>query len=370
MKSILQTIDIFDKFDNEELRLRSTSGAFLSIFLSTFGMIFIVIKTFRFFSPNIYRDLALNPSLVNSQDFLNISINVQVNLPCYFLHLDAIDTLGFTQLNINSTARMLRIGKNGKFIGVANESIQDKCFPCYGLKPEGLCCNSCEEMILMHKFRGLQAKPDEWPQCDKKRPETKVSRHEKCLVKGKISVNKVNGNFHIAPGRNVKTGGMMHQHDLDFQFPNMDLSHYIHHVRFGPKIPTANLPLKNVRQEQNPNMPIYYKYNLLITPVIYIRNGKLINRGYEYTSMLSKYPSLQQAPGIFFQYQFSPYTITITSKSRSFAQYITSTFGFLSGSFALAMMLDLFIQKEEEFRKKKINDKQKQSETTKEELLS
>jgi hypothetical protein len=36
--------------------------------------------------------------------------------------------------------------------------------------------------------------------------------------------------------------------------------------------------------------------------------------------------------------------VVVNAKSRLFAQYLTSTFGFLSGSFAAVMLLDMFLQ--------------------------
>ncbi|OHS99444.1 hypothetical protein TRFO_08371 [Tritrichomonas foetus] len=342
----LRQIDIFDKFENNDLKISTRSSFFLSLFLSTFGCLFFIIKIVRFMIPNVHRDLALNQNLINEEDFVNISIAILVNLPCYFLHLDAIDTLGFSQLDINSTANLRRLDSNGRFIGIVNETLHHECLPCHGILPAGTCCNSCEQLILLATLKGIKPKPEEWVQCNKnKGPNAPhVSINEKCLVKGKISVNKVAGNFHIAPGRNDVSSGS-HQHDMSFRFPNMDLSHEIRMVRFGPFIPTISNPLQGMKIIQNPNTPMVYKYHLLATPVIYIRDGKLISRSYEYTALQMNRIARRDAPGIFFHYSFTPYTVTVVVKSRSFAQFLTSTFGFLSGSFAMASMLDLFIDK-------------------------
>jgi hypothetical protein len=90
---------------------------------------------------------------------------------------------------------------------------------------------------------------------------------------------------------------------------------------------------------------------------LYIKNGKEVSRGYEYTAVISSRVILRgMAPGIFFDYSFTPYRVTVTAVSRSFPQFLTSTLGFLAGSFAGAMMLDLFIHKTqvlEKFTKRK-----------------
>lgn len=361
--SFLKAIDIFDKFDNDDFVSRTKMGAVFSILLMILGVAYLVTKTYRFITPKIIRDLAVNAALVNEQDFVNISVNVLVNLPCYFLHLDAVDSLGFSQLDINSTAKLRRIKKNGKFIGIANETLKDRCYPCFGALPDSVCCNSCEQLILIHHMRGMEPHPDQWPQCQSENRKYKVYLDEKCHIKGKISVNKVSGNFHIAPGRNAVSSGGDHKHDLSYNFPNLDLSHSIEHIRFGPKIPTANNPLENYKVVQNPNSPMVYKYELMVTPVIYVKGGKIADRGYEYTAMITQNDmrnGIREAPGIFFRYQFTPYTITITQKPRSIAMFITSAIGFLSGGFSLTFLADRFVFKAIQIKKE--SEKKKEEE--------
>jgi hypothetical protein len=88
-----------------------------------------------------------------------------------------------------------------------------------------------------------------------------------------------------------------------------------------------------------------YQYHLMATPLVYIYNGKERARGYEYTTMITENPiSSGIAPGIFFDYSFTPYGVAVNAVSRSFGQYLTSTFGFLSGAFAAVTLLDTFLQ--------------------------
>jgi hypothetical protein len=344
--AFLRAVDIFDKFNDDDLRVRTKSGAFLSMLLALFAGLFFAIKTLRFFSPKIFRDLALTPSVVNQQDFVNISVSVIVDLPCYFLHLDAIDSLGFSQFDINSTANLRRLTSLGKFIGIAKQTLKRLCHPCFGILPDNVCCNSCEQLVLMFLFKGLIPHPEHWPQCRSQNAPPQVSLDEKCLIKGKISVNKVSGQFHIAPGRNdLEPGQVEHHHDLSFTFPNLDMSHKIERIRFGPDIPTAHTPLTGLSMRHHGNGPMEYHYHLMATPLVHIYNGKERARGYEYTTMITQaHISPGMAPGIFFDYRFTPYGVVVNAVSRSFGQYLTSTFGFLSGAFAAVTLLDTFLQ--------------------------
>jgi hypothetical protein len=167
----------------------------------------------------------------------------------------------------------------------------------------------------------MTPRPEEWPQCRAKNVPPHVSLNEKCMVKGKVSVNKVSSNFHIAPGRNLVDSSVPgHHHDLSFAFLSLDMSHSIERIRFGPSILTANTPLTDMKIRQRPGRPMFYRYNLLVTPLVHIRNGKEKDRGYEYTAMATKRAI---APGIFFNYTFIPYAVVVNAKSRSFTQYVT-----------------------------------------------
>ena len=66
-------------------------------------------------------------------------------------------------------------------------------------------------------------------------------RNEGCRIEGNLRVNKVVGNFHIAPGRSFSNGNM-HVHDLNNYFDTPvagghTFTHTIHQLRFGPQVP-------------------------------------------------------------------------------------------------------------------------------------
>lgn len=70
-----------------------------------------------------------------------------------------------------------------------------------------------------------------------------AQRKEGCRIEGHIRVNKVVGNFHIAPGRSFSNGNM-HVHDLNnyFDTPVQGghvFTHQIHSLRFGPQLPDS-----------------------------------------------------------------------------------------------------------------------------------
>lgn len=65
-------------------------------------------------------------------------------------------------------------------------------------------------------------------------------RREGCRIEGNIRVNKVVGNFHIAPGRSFSNMNM-HVHDLNNYFDTPvdgghTFTHHVHSLRFGPQL--------------------------------------------------------------------------------------------------------------------------------------
>ncbi|OHT08982.1 hypothetical protein TRFO_22327 [Tritrichomonas foetus] len=351
MASFFQAIDLFDKVENgEDYRKETKVSVMLSIILTAIGCVLVTFQLIQYFSPEYIRDLSIKTTNRNEAKLVNISLTVQVDLPCFFLHIDSLDSLGYSQLNINTTVSLIRLEPNGRQINRSRYSLENMCQSCYGFLPEGQCCNSCEELMLLATLKKQKPTPENWTQCNNKIPIVKhYSPNEKCLIKGKITVNKVQGLFHIAPGRNVK-GIKGHAHDISYRFPHYNLSHKITRLYFGPKIPRTSTPLNNVNVIQRTALPTRYMYNMIVTPIKFYKNGKFIKKSFEYSAM-STSASIRGhgfVPGLFFKYSFTPYTITVTASTPSILQLVSSTCGLLAGMYAVASMIDFLFNKPNE----------------------
>lgn len=118
-------------------------------------------------------------------------------------------------------------------------------------------------------------------------------KQEGCRIEGSLRVNKVVGNFHLAPGRSFSNGNT-HIHDLGSYLepgPNgykHDFTHTIHSLRFGPQLPedvTNRLgsdglpwsnhhlnPLDGTRQNTRDSQ-FNFMYFLKIVPTSYLPLG-------------------------------------------------------------------------------------------------
>lgn len=125
----------------------------------------------------------------------------------------------------------------------------DYCGECYGAtapttaqKPG--CCNTCDEVREAYASKSWAfGRGEHVEQCEREHYSEKLDqqREQGCRIEGGFRVNKVIGNFHIAPGRSF-SNGHMHVHDLNNYLDTPaehghTFSHKIHHLRFGPQLP-------------------------------------------------------------------------------------------------------------------------------------
>lgn len=172
------------------------------------------------------------------------------------------------------------------------------CGSCGGANPPANakkpgCCNSCEEVKEAYAQQAWAfGRGEGIEQCENEHYGDRLDeqRKEGCRIEGGLRVNKVVGNFHIAPGKSFSSGNM-HVHDLKnyWETPvKHTFSHSIHHLRFGPQLPdhlhkklgSENLPwtnhhlnpLDNTHQETD-DVTFNYMYFIKIVPTSYLPLG-------------------------------------------------------------------------------------------------
>ena len=176
----------------------------------------------------------------------------------------------------------------------------DYCGECYGApapvnaQKKG-CCNTCEEVREAYaSVSWAFGRGQNVEQCEREHYGERLDeqRHEGCRIEGGIRVNKVVGNFHIAPGRSYSNMNM-HVHDLQNYWDSPiegghTFTHQIQQLRFGPQLPeevTKNLggkslpwtnhhlnPLDNTKQETSD--PAYnYMYFIKVVSTSYLPLG-------------------------------------------------------------------------------------------------
>lgn len=266
------------------------------------------------------------------------------------------------------------------------------------------CCNTCDEVREAYAQKSWAfGKGENIEQCDREGYAERLNaqRREGCRLEGIVRVNKVIGNFHIAPGRSF-TSGNIHAHDLE-NFFEKDLpenerhtmTHEIHQLRFGPQLPDElsdrwqwtdhhhTNPLDNT--QQSTDEPAYnFMYFVKVVSTSYLplgwdpllssaihntydkaplgahgfaygNQGSIETHQYSVTSHKRALMGGNDAaeghkerihaqggiPGVFFNYDISPMkVINREARTKTFSGFLTGVCAIIGGTLTVAAALD------------------------------
>ena len=197
---------------------------------------------------------------------MEIHLNISFpRIPCELLTLDVMDVSGEQQTGVKHGISKVQLAprREGSHpialtsldlhsdSDTAHHLGPDYCGNCYGApaaptasKPG--CCQTCEEVREAYaSVSWAFGRGENVEQCEREHYSEKLDeqREQGCRVEGGFRVNKVVGNFHIAPGRSF-SNGQMHVHDLNNYLDSPvdgghTFTHEIHQLRFGPQLPES-----------------------------------------------------------------------------------------------------------------------------------
>ncbi|KAK2606166.1 ER-derived vesicles protein erv46 [Conoideocrella luteorostrata] len=408
-KSRFTKLDAFTK-TVDEARIRTTSGGIVTI------VSLLVVLFLSWGEWADYRRVVIHPELVVDKsrgERMDIHLNITFpRMPCELLTLDVMDVSGEQQHGVAHGVSKVRLrpeSQGGGVIDVKALNLHDEtaehldpsyCGECYGATAppnaqKAGCCNTCEDVREAYAAQGWAfGRGENVEQCTREHYAERLDeqREEGCRIEGELQVNKVVGNFHLAPGRSFSNGNM-HVHDLKnyWETPNgkqHDFTHTIHQLRFGPQLPTALFQRmgKNImpwtNHHQNPldgsrqmtNDPGYnYMYFVKIVPTSYLPlgwekkvknvpghvdlNGEGSLETHQY-SVTSHKRSLQGGndaaeghaerqhsqggiPGVFFSYDISPMkVINREEPAKTFTGFLAGLCAIVGGTLTVAAAVD------------------------------
>ncbi|KAJ9139084.1 DUF1692-domain-containing protein [Pleurostoma richardsiae] len=422
-KSRFTRLDAFTK-TVEDARIRTTSGGIVTI------VSLIVVLYLAWGEWLDYRRVEIHPELIVDKgrgERMEIHLNITFpKLPCELLTLDVMDVSGEQQHGVQHGVNKVRLrpeSEGGGVIDVKALSLHepdesakhldpDYCGPCYGApSPSNAqkagCCNTCDEVREAYAQASWAfGKGENVEQCLREHYAERLDeqRHEGCRIEGGLLVNKVVGNFHLAPGRSFSNGNM-HVHDLKNYWDTPvdgghSFTHIIHHLRFGPQLPDEIArrlagpssgsqlpwtshhvnPLDGVHQETaDPNFN--YMYFVKIVPTSYLPlgwekkykgyvdeqhnlgmagigqgpEGSIETHQYSVTSHkrslsggddsaeghAERLHSKGGIPGVFFSYDISPMkVINREERPKTFAGFLTGLCAVIGGTLTVAAAVD------------------------------
>eukprot|EP01028_Stygiella_incarcerata_P008076 TRINITY_DN341_c0_g1_i2.p1 TRINITY_DN341_c0_g1~~TRINITY_DN341_c0_g1_i2.p1 ORF type:complete len:390 (+),score=75.64 TRINITY_DN341_c0_g1_i2:129-1298(+) len=366
--SRLKDVDAYPKI-LEDFKVKTLSGAFLTIASITIISILV-------FSEFVYywRTERVDHIEVDHQRTGKINIQFDISFPhvsCEILTIGALDISGEHQLNVQHDVHKRPITQDLRVRGSgAKEEVNvdkeyerltkalgprpvDYCGDCFGAGTTGadgkpLCCNTCDELRQAYHKKGWAFTPtSDMEQCIREALERKLQPqlNEGCNLRGKLSVNKVGGNFHFTIGRAYQNPSFGRILPEDLQEFNM--THVIHDLTFGVRYPGLVNPLDGVQRSIEEGVG-QFQYFIKVVPTNYgdsLRMTEINTNQFSVTEHVRRAPKAvpEFSPGVFFIYDFSPIRVRITRQSRSFAQFLTSVCAIVGGVYTVAGLLDSFL---------------------------
>ncbi|CAL1544931.1 unnamed protein product [Lymnaea stagnalis] len=373
-KGIFEKLKRFDAYPKtlEDFRVKTYGGATVTIISGVLMFILFVSEL------NYYLTLEIQPELfVDTSRGQKLRINIDIVFPrmaCGYLSLDAMDVSGATQIDIEANLFKARLDLDGNTISDTPEPQSklylnfqipyvvfcqaevapldpSRCESCYGAEnSEQKCCNSCEDVREAYRKKGWALQdPDAIEQCKREGWAEKMDaqKNEGCKLYGYLEVNKVGGNFHIAPGKSFQQKHV-HVHDLQsFSGQKFNVTHRINHLSFGNDYPGIINPLDATFQVVD-SFQMMYQYFIKIVPTTYSKVGgeTLYTNQYSVTKHSKTTGGMMGdsgLPGVFFSYELSPLMVKYTEKQRSFLHFLTEVCAIIGGIFTVASLIDSFI---------------------------
>jgi hypothetical protein len=157
------------------------------------------------------------------------------------------------------------------------------------------------------------------------------SLNEGCRVHGNLEVNKVAGNFHIAPGQSFEQRNF-HVHSLrNIRLNMLNTSHYINDLSFGEYFPNQVNPLSDTKQVTNEGAVLFHYYVKVVpSTYVYLNKTELRTNQYSVTKHRKVIQNIHdgnshQLPGTFFTYEISAIMVKFVERQRSLVQFLTSS---------------------------------------------
>ncbi|KAG0378767.1 hypothetical protein BGX24_002861 [Mortierella sp. AD032] len=380
VKSTLSRFKNFDAYAKtlDDFRVKTSTGAAVTL---VSAVVIAVLLLGEFFD---YRSIHTESSLVvDGGRKAKMAIDFDITfpkIPCYILTLDVMDVAGDHQSDISHSVYKVQLSPDGSEVkrerapnlgdtGPDPKEVgENYCGDCGGAeKPASGCCNTCEEVRQAYVRSGWSfSRPEGIEQCVREgyMDKMKEQANQGCRMHGQLTVNKVAGNFHIAPGRSFQNGNM-HVHDIaPYLEHGLDFSHHIKHLSFGEKVPNVHNPLDDQRVDGAEGLHMFQYYVKVVgTQYYYLNRAPVSTNQYSVTQFnrnLHQKNALGQVlqpnglPGVFFNFDISPMLVIQREERKSFTSFLTGVCAIVGGIFTVAGIIDGVIWRAERTLKRKM----------------
>ncbi|XP_027933594.1 endoplasmic reticulum-Golgi intermediate compartment protein 3 [Vigna unguiculata] len=329
MKQVIKSLDAFPRAEDHLLQ-KTQSGALVSVIGLIIMATLFVHELGYYLTTYTVHQMSVD---LKRGETLPIHINMTFpSLPCDVLSVDAIDMSGKHEVDLDTNIWKLRLNRDGHIIGTEYISdLVEKEHTHHKHDDHKDHDEHSEQKIHLQNL-------DESTENIIKKVKEAIKNGEGCRVYGVLDVQRVAGNFHISVhGLNIYVAQMIFD-----GAKNVNVSHVIHDLSFGPKYPGLHNPLDDTNRILHDTSGTF-KYYIKVVPTEYRYISKEVLPTNQF-SVSEYYSPINQFdrtwPAVYFLYDLSPITVTIKEERRSFLHFITRLCAVLGGTFAVTGMLD------------------------------
>ncbi|KAL3665329.1 hypothetical protein V7S43_009369 [Phytophthora oleae] len=352
----LKNVDVYPKM-HREFKVQTEFGATVSIVAGIVMAILFLSELSAYWSVNTHEHMVVDSSLGEK---LQVNLDVSfLAVNCRDAHINAMDVAGELQVNMHQTVVKTRLDVNGNAIGSPSSEELAKsdlpagyCGSCYETKhPAGKeCCNTCEEVkeAFIHSDLSLE-EAEQKEQCLREIMEAEklAQDGEGCRFTGKMFVNRVAGNFHVALGRTFHRQGRLVHQFRPGQEHTYNSSHVIHSLSFGEPMEGIVGPLDGVSKSSVQSGGVF-QYYIKIVPTIYSDIDENSIHSYQFSvtqqgNYMNPRGQMTSLPGTFFVFDLSPFMVKVENDRMPFTHFLTKICAIVGGVISIAGFVDSFM---------------------------
>jgi len=334
----LKRFDVYNKVHDDFMQKRQTGGIVTVVTAVILAVLFCCEIT-EFFSVEILHSITVDTNIDRK---LPISLDITFpHMRCSEVSVDTVDSAGDTQVDAHGGLQKQNLDSDGRASHGDPVAGPTDCWSCMEAHDDKhKCCNSCQELKKAYNDQELPYFHvlDKAMQC---------KNSIGCKIKGKVTVNKVSGNIHVALGRSVQRDGkLVHEFNIEDIGDGFNTSHYIDSITFGEYVEGLQSPLAGTRKIAGAGSWMYHYYIKLV-PTIYVNRWgtKTYTNQYSVTdsarNVQVKEGELSGLPGVFLVYDFSPFLMKQTEQVKPWSYVFTSICAIIGGAFSVATLVEM-----------------------------
>jgi hypothetical protein len=335
----LSSFDVFSKVHDDHMQ-KSQAGGIVTVITSFIIAILFWTELREFCTVEVIDSITVD-TRINQK--LKIGLNVTFpHLRCDEVSVDTVDSAGDNQVNVHGGLEKLTIDASGRLTPEFKASEGD-CLSCMEAEDEThKCCNTCQSLKDAYTNKDLpyQKVLETAPQC---------KGSVGCAAAGKVVVNKVSGNVHVALGRStIREGKHVHEFNMNDVTGGFNTSHTIHSISFGDHVNGVVSPLDGTTKVVKHGAYMFHYYIKLVPTVFEARDGSEIYTNQYSVTDSSRNVQVRQGelsglPGVFIVYDFSPFLMRKTEKVKPWSYIFTSICAIVGGVFSIAMLVEMIV---------------------------